>query len=199
MKKSITYLLIIWGFCLSTAQNTVENDTIYLSEVIVSPKKKDNLKKISSKGKLNFSIRSDFDTFFAKEIKTDECIIPKKITFFVEKIDKNDDTKATFELAFLSVDENGYPNERLHNETFLFESIGKNKLEINIEELSQKFCGNFFVALKKVEDTNRKSSNYKILGQTKKRKKIFVNAKNKGWYKIQENELAIEIYYTEEK
>ncbi|MDO4764408.1 MAG: hypothetical protein Q4A00_08535 [Flavobacteriaceae bacterium] len=199
MKKSITYLLIIWGFCLSIAQNTVENDTIYLSEVIVSPKKKDNLKKISSKGKLNFSIRSDFDTFFANKIKTNKCLIIKKVVFFVEKINKNDGTKATFELAFLSVDENGFPDKRFHNKTLLFESVGKNKLEINIEDLSLKFCENFFIALKKVEDTNRKSTNYKILGQTKKRKKIFVNAENKGWYKIQENELAIEIYYTEEK
>ncbi|ATA72953.1 hypothetical protein CGC49_06480 [Capnocytophaga sp. H4358] len=199
MKKSITYLLIICGFCLSTAQNTVENDTIFLSEVVVTQFQKEKLNKMATKGRKNYSIGSYYNTFFANEIKVDKCFIIKKIVFFIEKIEKNYDTKATFELAFFSVGENGLPDKKLHSQTLLFESVRKNKLEINIEDLSPKFCENFFVALKKTEDTNKKSTNYRILGHMNKRKEIYLNPENKGWHKLEGGNLAIEIYYIEEK
>lgn len=186
-------------FPIAEAQNMNEKDTIFLDEVIVNQKNTKKLLKFVNKGKKQkIKMQSvAANTIYANEIKINQCIEIQKITFYARKNNPKIENKETFELLFFSVGKDKKPAQKINKETFIFQYSNDEKIEIDTSKITISFCENFFIALQKtMENNNQTNSNYTILGNYNKNSEIFVKATNTEWFKINDANMMLDIYYT---
>lgn len=190
------YLIILFLPFLTLSQNKIENDTIFLEEVVVNHQiTKQKLKKISNNGKQNLSFSSVIsNTIYLNQIKINNCIKVQKIVFHIKKKNQNS-VKESFELLFFSVGKDGNPDKKIINETLIFQLTNSKKIEIDISKIPLMLCENFFVGFQKIMKENQNTSNFTILGNSNKKSATFIKVKNENWQKIEATNLMMDIYY----